>query len=584
MLKERSVVTNENTKNSAERDGADISSRAFLHADSALCIVDRDMTFVVVNDAYCKLTQRARRDLVGRHMFEVFPDNPHATAGETSMRSSVQRVFSSGTADTLPLFRFDVDDLQDPGTFIPRYWTVTNTAVLDPTGGVDFVTVHIEEVSSYIEDRFRQQASAEQPLTASITAAIDTVFSIEMDRLRTLNTLAEALASSETTEQVARAFLRDGVALVGAHRGTFIAIRDDHFHMSNDGAESIELWHRSQVDGRSTGIIATALATTDPQFVVRSDGIESALAPLDRTDLVADEAWAVMPLIVSEGTVGVLIVAFDRPEPFTEAIRLALLTVRDLVRQAAARSLLRSEQEATLTSLAAVLEPRLDALPDVRVSTLHRPATQLSLSGGDWFDVLALDPDRTLFVIGDASHHGPGVVGEMARARSTVHDAAFNNLDPSDIARSAARTLHALGNGHTTAVIAVYDRVSQSLAWCTAGHPYPVIKRKDGTVEPLRETHGAPLGVSTPNSYTSSTIHLGQGDTVFLYTDGLIERRQEAFDASLERLVEALTAADTSSDLAQSICTALLGADGNPDDVAILTVTILAPSTASQPG
>ncbi|MFK7918485.1 MAG: SpoIIE family protein phosphatase [Ilumatobacter sp.] len=555
----------------------DVLRRAFNLVDSPFGVVDQEMMLVAVNDAYCKAMERPRDKLVNRPLFEIFPDNLAGFGGEVAVRESAERVFITGLTDTMPLLRYDVEDVAQPGVFVPRYWSVTISPVRNAAGAVEFITIHPEEVTDFVGERFQREASGELPMSATVTRAVHTVFSIELNRLRSLNSLAEALVGSETTEQVARTFLRDGLALVGGDTGLFASVADGLFYVTSDASMLSEHWARHRiVDGRDP--ISQVICEGEPEFFTNADEMLGRFGRENLIDVGVDidshHAWVVLPLVVRDGAAGVLVIGYEQPNPFTETLRLALLTMRNLIRQAAVRSLLRREQAETLASVATMLDPRLDTLSTIECSTLYRPAAKLSRSGGDWFDAIALNDHQMLFVIGDVANHGAHVVGEMARARSTIHALALNNPQPAEVAKQASLVLGTLANAHTTAVIAVYDQATMRFDWCVAGHPYPLLKKADGTVSALAETHGAPLGVFMPHEYSQSSIALEDGDTIVFYTDGLVERIGEPFSESLQRLKSAVQQAPAQVPLGDSLCRALIGDSIQADDIAILVVDV----------
>jgi serine phosphatase RsbU (regulator of sigma subunit) len=90
-----------------------------------------------------------------------------------------------------------------------------------------------------------------------------------------------------------------------------------------------------------------------------------------------------------------------------------------------------------------------------------------------------------------------------------------------------------------TMVYVVVDPTNDTLRMVNAGHPPPVVLRADGTAEQLPVTGGTPLGVGRrPRAVVSVPLHAG--DTLVLFTDGLIERRNEDIDDGQRRLLEAL--------------------------------------------
>ena len=95
-----------------------------------------------------------------------------------------------------------------------------------------------------------------------------------------------------------------------------------------------------------------------------------------------------------------------------------------------------------------------------------------------------------------------------------------------------------------TAAAVVIDPAARTLRYCLAGHPPPLLRGPDGTVSLLDEATGVLLGLETHNR-PEEVVTFAPGSSVVLFTDGLVERRDETFDAGIARLATALKAAVT---------------------------------------
>jgi serine phosphatase RsbU (regulator of sigma subunit) len=257
------------------------------------------------------------------------------------------------------------------------------------------------------------------------------------------------------------------------------------------------------------------------------------------------------------------------------ADRLVLFALANLTAQAASRARLLVEQTLALRSIEQAFEPRLDTVEGIRTSHLYRAATVASASGGDWYDLIGLG-HTSLIAIGDVANHGAVAVGEMVRARATVHALAHQGLGPAEIATQASAVLSKLASTFTTCVVAILDHRSLELEWTTAGHPFPILVRADGSIDTLTPTCGPPLGAGIDHPYESHRRRLAPGDTLVLYTDGLIERPTKTLDGGFDALRAVLPELNlTTPDLASRLFRALHEAERHRDDVAILTVRIL---------
>ncbi|MGC3002087.1 PP2C family protein-serine/threonine phosphatase [Streptomyces sp. G35A] len=122
-----------------------------------VAVLTAGLVFADVNEAYVRGTGRSREQLVGRYVFDVFPgnpDNPDST-GMRNLQASLLRVLSTGERDTMPLQRYDVEDLERPGEWEERYWSPVNTPVTGSDGKVELIVHRVEEVTELIRARGR---------------------------------------------------------------------------------------------------------------------------------------------------------------------------------------------------------------------------------------------------------------------------------------------------------------------------------------------------------------------------------------------------------------------------------------------
>jgi signal transduction histidine kinase len=111
-----------------------------IPAASLVVAPDDRFTILAVTDAYLDATSTTREQLVGRALFEAFPDNPDdpAPSGVRNLRASLQRVMASRAEDAMPLQQYDIR-VPDGSGFEQRYWSPTNKPVLDASGEVRYL-------------------------------------------------------------------------------------------------------------------------------------------------------------------------------------------------------------------------------------------------------------------------------------------------------------------------------------------------------------------------------------------------------------------------------------------------------------
>ncbi len=211
---------------------------------------------------------------------------------------------------------------------------------------------------------------------------------------------------------------------------------------------------------------------------------------------------------------------------------------RDLATKEAER---RARAEATTALLTESFTP--EALPALdgaaRVAATYRPGE--GLVGGDFYEVVHLDDGRIGVGVGDVAGHGTQAAGLTAKLRHTLRAYACDGLEPASVMDKLER---ALGNhGFATCAYLLIDPAAEIVTSSLAGHLPPVIVRPDGQIEMLAGGLSVPLaGLSVP--HVQETRPLPAGSTLVLYTDGLIERRDESIDVGLRRLRGAIAELD----------------------------------------
>jgi PAS domain S-box-containing protein len=126
-------------------------------------ILTPDLKIISVSDAYLKATMTKREDLLGRGIFEVFPDNPEdlAATGVSKLRASFDRVFQTVAPDTMAIQKYDIR--RPDGVFEERHWSPINSPVLGPDGRIVYLIHRVEDVTEFV--RQKSQPKSIEPLT-----------------------------------------------------------------------------------------------------------------------------------------------------------------------------------------------------------------------------------------------------------------------------------------------------------------------------------------------------------------------------------------------------------------------------------
>jgi PAS domain-containing protein len=116
-------------------------------------VLDPDFCIVALSDAYARATMTRRADIIGRYLFDVFPDNPNdpAATGVQNLTASLQQVLSHRCAHTMAVQKYDIrKPIKEGGGFEARYWTPVNSPVLAPDGSVRYIIHRVEDVTDLV--------------------------------------------------------------------------------------------------------------------------------------------------------------------------------------------------------------------------------------------------------------------------------------------------------------------------------------------------------------------------------------------------------------------------------------------------
>jgi serine phosphatase RsbU (regulator of sigma subunit) len=226
----------------------------------------------------------------------------------------------------------------------------------------------------------------------------------------------------------------------------------------------------------------------------------------------------------------------------------------------------------------ALLPPELPVVPNADVAARYRP--EEAGIGGDFYDVFRLRGDSWGVVIGDICGSGPAAATMTALARHTVRTAAMTVRQPTQVleALNDALLRRSEDEGFCSAVFARFRPVGAGLqvTVARAGHPYPIVVRRDGTCSPVRPP-GELAGLFPGVRFAAETIVLDPGDALVLYTDGVTEARSGSQQFGMERLLRTLRPAggEPAAAIADRVDRAVHAyAGGSSDDVAVLVVGV----------
>jgi serine phosphatase RsbU (regulator of sigma subunit) len=175
--------------------------------------------------------------------------------------------------------------------------------------------------------------------------------------------------------------------------------------------------------------------------------------------------------------------------------------------------------------------------PGLRIAVRYRPAESDHLVGGDWYDAVELPSKQILLSVGDIAGHGIDAATGMVALRNALRGLATTEAGPAQLLTWLNLVAHNLSEKVVaTALAGLYDPKTQILRWARAGHLPPVLIR-DEHATALPMISGILLGAVNEANYAEGEVHLQPGDTLLMYTDGLIERKDRALDDSVNDLL-----------------------------------------------
>ncbi|MCZ2828655.1 SpoIIE family protein phosphatase [Modestobacter sp. VKM Ac-2986] len=213
------------------------------------------------------------------------------------------------------------------------------------------------------------------------------------------------------------------------------------------------------------------------------------------------------------------------------------------------------------------------------------PASRDSQVGGDWYDVFQQPDGATVLVIGDVVGHDTEAAACMGQLRGLLRGITYDSADsPAGVLTRLDRAIAGLELKTMASVLVA--RLEQTpaevaqgvtrLRWSNAGHLPPVVVDADGQIEVLDAARpDLLLGVEPSAPRRDHVLTVSRGATVVLYTDGLVERRDQLFDTGVDQLREELRTLWRSpvAEVADQLLARMVP-DRAEDDVALVAVRL----------
>ncbi len=400
-------------------------------------------------------------------------------------------------------------------------------------------------------------------------------------RHEALAALAELLATARTSAEVAQVVAEHSARVTGAVAAN-VAVYD--------ATTSVLRMHHHPTASRATRERYATLGLDDaiPHVDAVRDG---GLLFFEELDDFAARYPQLLDEVVAAGTASCAVISmtdslgerlgaigfrWSSPTKLDDACAADLSAVADLCAQALERAMLSDAEHRLVSTLQESVLAPLPGIPGLDLAARHLPAARHIGMGGDWYQAIRLDDDRSAVIVGDVAGHGITAVGDMAQLRAAIGALVTLELAPGEVFRQTTALLRSAGHTVTaTAVIAIVDTAADTVQYAAAGHPQPLLRSPRGDVEVLHGGRHPLLGVPVAGVDDVGVVPFPPGATLVLYTDGLVERRSEPIDACVERLARQLrdSTAESSVAVAEDLIAVNLVGREPEDDIAMIVLT-----------
>ncbi|MGW6418482.1 SpoIIE family protein phosphatase [Streptomyces sp. NPDC055055] len=286
-------------------------------------------------------------------------------------------------------------------------------------------------------------------------------------------------------------------------------------------------------------------------------------------------AAAYLPLIAQARPIGALGLLYSDRTGFSEDERTLLVALGSSIAQSLQRAVLYEQEHDLAEGLqTAMLPRRIPEVPGAQTAVRYRSARLGRDIGGDWYDVIVLPGGRVGAVIGDVQGHDTHAAAVMGQLRIVLRAYAAEGHPPATVMARASVFLHELDTERfATCTYAEVDLATGVVQVVRAGHVDPLVREVDGGCRRVPVEGGLPLGLSAEFGrldYPVTTLELDPGQTLMLYTDGLVEKPGADLDEGFEWLTSLVKRGPGDLQLLADHLCDVVADRGGEDDVAIL--------------
>ncbi|MDC0767970.1 SpoIIE family protein phosphatase [Streptomyces sp. HD] len=548
-----------------------LCERLINQSPIGIALLDPDLHYLLVNPALERIDATPAEDHIGRRLRETLP-----LPDIDTIESCLRQVLTTGTPllDQYHVGRPPADPEHE------HAWSLSFYRLEDPGGrtlgaAISFVDVTERHRAAAEADRARRRLA----LVADASTRVGTTLEVE----QTARELAD-IAAPELADVVAVDVLDSALACRrmrqpdnGPELFRALALKAAYPSVALRAADP----PGDLASYEGDRLVTLCVHTARPVLVrhVGEHDLPRIARDAEATSLLARagvHSYLAVPLIAHGEVLGALDLKRTRnPVPFDEddVVLASELASRAAVAIDNARWF-QSVRNTALTLQRSLLPDHPPHHTGLELASRYQPAQATSEVGGDWYDVLPLTEDKTALVVGDVMGNGIDAAATMGRLRTATCAYADLDLEPGAVLQHLDKITCDLEHYIVTCLYAVYDPGSGRCHIANAGHMPPALVRPGRPAELLELPSGAPLGVGGI-PFETTTVELGPGDLLVLYTDGLVETRHHSIDDRLNVLLGFL---DEPRRPLEETCDLLLYGLRHPDDhddVALLVARVL---------
>ncbi|MDK0523602.1 SpoIIE family protein phosphatase [Streptomyces sp. ML-6] len=399
-----------------------------------------------------------------------------------------------------------------------------------------------------------------------------------------------ALAHARTVRDVIDVLKNSqGLAHLGATSLVMGLIEAGRIHLVADGPEDSFVPGTRYTRTDEQYPMSEVVRTLSPRFIESATDFATSYPILwPHISHLGITSAAYLPLIAQARPIGALGLLYSDKDGFTGDERNLLVALGSSIAQSLQRAMLYEQEHDLAEGLQqAMLPRRIPDVPGAQVAVRYRSARLGRDIGGDWYDVIPLPGGRVGAVIGDVQGHDTHAAAVMGQLRIVLRAYAAEGHSPATVMARASVFLHELDTDRfATCTYAEADLTTGVVQLVRAGHVDPLVREGDGSCRRLPVEGGLPLGLSAEFGrleYPVSTVELDPGQTLVMFTDGLVELPGADLDEGMQLLTALVrNGPQDLQKLADRLCEEVDERRGE-DDVAVLLLRRKA-AHAPQPG